>query len=56
MYSTINDLDIQADMPSSKCFFVLFLMGGPYPGRILDRFGVRPANIGPDRVLGLRPG
>ena len=35
---------------------ILNLMGGPYPGRTLGRFGVQPANVGPGRGLGLRPG
>ena len=33
-------------------WLILRLTGGPY----LGRFGVRPANVGPGRSLGLRPG
>ena len=41
-----------------KDYFLLILRltGGPYPGRTLGRFVVRPANVGPGRSLGLRPG
>ena len=37
-------------------WLILNLTGGSYPGRILGRFGVGPANVGPGSGLGLRPG
>ena len=37
-------------------WLILNLTGGPYPCRIVGRFGVWPTNIWLGRVLGLRPG
>ena len=37
-------------------WLILNLTSGRYQGRILGRFGVRPANVGQGRVLGLWPG
>ena len=46
---------VQKQQRKHYFLLILRLTGGPYPGRTLGRFGVRPANVGPGRSLGLRP-